>query len=326
MNINRTQDFNITMTKVRATHTCKTGFYVNHSYKAQNFGAGGNGAPSFQGALSFAVDTNNPIESGFPFANAALGVYSSYGQQSAFIEGSFLYNNIEWFVQDNWKVNRKLTLDYGVRFVHQQPQYDQFDQVSTFRPETWKLASAPFLYMPGCVGNTATCSGANRVAMDPRTGAVLGPGSSSMVGNVILGSGDGANGLTQADHGIAKTGYLWPALGGGAAIRLRLRLERQADGRLPRIARHVLRPSGRQLGVQHGRQPAGRHQHPVAVGPAADAEQSAVQVRAGADRQLVPVPTRSCRRTSSGTAACRSRCRGRRPSTSSTSATTRTTS
>jgi hypothetical protein len=179
MNINRTQDFNISMTKVRATHTYKTGFYVNHSYKAQNFGAGGNGAPSFQGALSFAVDTNNPIESGFPFANAALGVYSSYGQQSAFIEGSFLYNNIEGFVQDNWKVNRKLTLDYGVRFVHQQPQYDQFDQVSTFRPETWnwraRRSAARLRRQHGDV------SGANRVAMDPRTGAVLGPGS-SMVG------------------------------------------------------------------------------------------------------------------------------------------------
>ena len=33
---------------------------------------------------------DNPIESGFPFANAALGVYSSYGQQSAFIEKALL--------------------------------------------------------------------------------------------------------------------------------------------------------------------------------------------------------------------------------------------
>jgi hypothetical protein len=213
MNINRTQDFNISLTKVLDRHTLKAGFYINHSYKAQNFGAGGNGAPSFQGALNFGQDTNNPLDSGFGYSNAALGVFSSYGQQSAFIEGSFLYDNVEWYVQDNWKVSKKLTLDYGVRFVHQTPQYDQFNQVSTFRPETWNLSKAPYLYVPGCVGNTATCAGANRVAKDPRTGALLGAGSSSLVGNVILGSGDGANGLTQAGNGIANTGYVWPWLG-----------------------------------------------------------------------------------------------------------------
>jgi len=212
MNINRTQDFNISLTKVRNAHTYKAGFYINHSYKAQNFGAGGNGAPSFQGALNFGNDTNNPLDTGFPFANVALGIFSTFGQQSAFIEGSFLYNNVEWYVQDNWKMNRKLTLDYGLRFVHQTPQYDQFNQVSTFRPETWKLANAPFLYVPGCLGGTVTCTGTNRVAMDPRNGQLLPAGSSSLVGNVILGSGDGANGLTQAGHGIANTGYLWPWL------------------------------------------------------------------------------------------------------------------
>ena len=213
MNINRTQDFNISLTKVRNTHTFKAGFYVNHSYKAQNFGAGGNGAPSFQGALNFGNDTNNPLDTGFPYANAALGIFSTYGQQSAFIEGSFLYNNVEWYGQDNWKVNRKLTLDYGLRFVHQTPQYDQFNQVSTFRPETWKLSSAPYLYAPGCLGGTVTCTGTNRVAMDPRNGQLLPAGTSSLVGNVILGSGDGANGLTQAGKGIANTGYVWPWLG-----------------------------------------------------------------------------------------------------------------
>ena len=90
--------------------------------------------------------------------------------------------------------------------------------------------------------------------------------------------------------------------------------------------RPLLRPPGRQLGVQHGRQPAGGDEHAVAVGLPADAAERAVQVRAGADRQRRTSTTRRCRRTCSGTAACRSRCRGPRPSISSTSAITRTTS
>src|ERR1041385_5401582 len=131
-----------------------------------------------------AAFTNNPLDTGFPFANAALGIFSTYGQQSAFIEGSFLYNNVEWYGQDNWKVNRKLTLDYGLRFVHQTPQYDQFNQVSTFRPETYSIATAPYLYVPGCLGGTVTCTGTNRVAKDPRNGQLV--NSSSLVGNAIF--------------------------------------------------------------------------------------------------------------------------------------------
>jgi hypothetical protein len=110
MNINRTQDFSISLTKVWERHTIKTGFYLNHSYKAQNLGAGG--GASFQGNISFANDTANPLDTGFGYANALLGVFTNYQQQSKFVEGSFLYDQVDWYVQDNWKVNSKLTLDF----------------------------------------------------------------------------------------------------------------------------------------------------------------------------------------------------------------------
>src|SRR4029453_14692996 len=41
LNINRTQDVAISLTKVWGSHTSKAGFYNNHSFKAQNTGAGG---------------------------------------------------------------------------------------------------------------------------------------------------------------------------------------------------------------------------------------------------------------------------------------------
>jgi carboxypeptidase family protein/TonB-dependent receptor-like protein len=135
LNINRTQDMAISVTKVAGRHTMKAGFYNNHSFKAQNVGAGGVANLSFQGYVDFANNSNNALDTGFGFSNAATGVFTQYLQASNFVEGSMIYNNTEFYVQDNWKANSRLTLDYGVRFTRQQPQYDQFQQMSNFFPE-----------------------------------------------------------------------------------------------------------------------------------------------------------------------------------------------
>ncbi len=132
LNINRTQDVAISMTKMWGAHTSKAGFYNNHSFKAQNTGAGGVANLGFQGYVNFGNDTNNALDTGFGYANAAVGVFSQYLQQSRLIEGSMIYNNTEFYLQDNWQVNGRLTLDYGIRFTRQQPQYDQFLQMSNF--------------------------------------------------------------------------------------------------------------------------------------------------------------------------------------------------
>ena len=211
MNINRTQDFSISLTKVTGPHTIKGGFYLNHSYKAQNLGAGG--GASFQGNISFANDTANPLDTGFGFANAALGVFTTYQQQSKFVEGSFLYDQIDWYLQDNWKVNPKLTLDYGLRLVNQRPQYDQYLQASNFFPEKWQLSAAPTLYTAGCVNNANPCSGNNRQAKNPVTGQLLGANTSLAIGQLVPNTGNALNGIIKAGDGIAKGNYEWPTIG-----------------------------------------------------------------------------------------------------------------
>ncbi len=72
-------------------------------------------------------------------------------------------------MQDNWKVNRNLTLDYGVRLVHQTPQYDARGQASNFFVDKWNRSAAPVLYVAGCANGVYPCTGTNRQAMNPLT-------------------------------------------------------------------------------------------------------------------------------------------------------------
>ena len=212
LNINRSQDVSINITRVQGRHTLKAGFYLNHAWKGQNLDPGGGGG-RFYGAIDFTQSTDNPLDSGFGYANAMLGVFTSYSQQSSFVEGSFISNNRDFYVQDNWKVNGRLTLDFGLRFVNQEPGYDSNLQASNFFPSRWSASVAPKLFQPGCSTNVYPCSNAQRVALNPVTGQLLGQGSAAVIGQVVPGSGDPLNGIVQ--QGVApnnKFNYEWPLI------------------------------------------------------------------------------------------------------------------
>ena len=166
LNKNSTYDISTSLTKVAGHHTFKGGFYNTHSWKAQQQNSG-----ATFGTYNFANSTANPLDSTFPYANALLGIVTSFNQLSTYIEGTYVYNNTEGYIQDNWKVSRKFTLDYGIRFVHQQPQYDTLGQASNFLPEKYAIGQAPTLYVAGCANGATTCTGTNRSAINPLTGA-----------------------------------------------------------------------------------------------------------------------------------------------------------
>jgi hypothetical protein len=201
----RVQTINGSVTKVAGSHTLKSGYYYFRSLQRRGQG-------NMLGALNFQNDTNNPLDSGYGFANAALGVFSQYQQQSRWGEGAYLAINHEAFVQDNWKVRPNLTLDYGVRLVHQRPQNDDYGKSSNFLPEEWAAASAPMLYVAGCANGVFPCTGTNRQAMNPLTGQFLGPNSALAIGTLVPGSGDPLNGVRTPGNGIPETLYKHPAL------------------------------------------------------------------------------------------------------------------
>src|SRR5207245_815711 len=80
---------------------------------------------------------------------------------SNFLTSGFVYNNDDFYVQDNWRVTDRLTMDYGIRFVHQQPGHDDYGLASNFVQSAWNPAQAPLLYVPACAPGVATlpCTG-----------------------------------------------------------------------------------------------------------------------------------------------------------------------
>ena len=211
-----THDVAIGVTKLWGSHTFKVGYQSQDSMKLQNLGTVTQGALPFEGRVNFGNDSNNPLDTGFGDANAALGIFSRFEQQNALYEGDYVYHNKDFYVQDNWKLNSRLTLDLGMRFTHHGPQYDVKQQASNFFPDKWSASKAPLLYVPGCASGSGP--GCPRVAVDPSTGASLGTGSSVAIGTIVPNTGTLLNGIIQAGNGIAKENYTEQALVFGPRI------------------------------------------------------------------------------------------------------------
>jgi hypothetical protein len=157
-------------------------------------------------SINFNNNTANALgNTGHPYANALLGNFNDLNQPTIGIyQGQYRSTNVEWYVQDNWKVNRKLTLDYGLRFNWIQPQFDQRLQGGFFNPSAFTSAQTAQLYQRSCKPGTFPCSGNNVVALNPITGALS---EAFNVGRVVPGSGNSFNGMQRPGVDIERGGF-----------------------------------------------------------------------------------------------------------------------
>jgi carboxypeptidase family protein/TonB-dependent receptor-like protein len=201
-NSNTTFDIYDNVSKVVGTHTLKAGFYYQRSRKDQ---AAGDSA-----VISFSNNTNNPRNTGHPYANALLGEFDTFSQPNIGVfQGQYRSTNVEWYLQDNWKVNSRLTLDYGMRFNLIYPQYDARNQDYYFVPSKFDPAKAVRLYRPTCdngafVDGGFCASSANQRAYDPAKPTELLP--SYLIGRIVPGSGDPFNGMVGSKDGYFPGG------------------------------------------------------------------------------------------------------------------------
>jgi hypothetical protein len=176
---------NITWTRGR--HTFKVGGH--YEYMQNNEARGG----TWPGDITFSNNTSNPLNANYAFANAALGVFSQYTESDKYRITMNRQWWSEWYLQDTWQTTRRLTVDYGARFLWYSPYYRPDGQVANFDPSRYDPSRAPRLFQPAVINGT-------RVAYDPVTGQSL---NAIFIGAYVPGTGDEANGMVRAtDAGV----------------------------------------------------------------------------------------------------------------------------
>lgn len=164
----------------RGTHTVKAGVYVEVFRRNQKK------AVNFNGLFDFGRNVNNPLDTNYAYSNALLGYYNTYQESSDAAWMNVRSTGIEWFVQDNWRVNRKLTLDYGIRFYIIPPLYERDDNIAGFVPERFDPSRRAQLIQPGFDANRT------RVGVHPITGEIY---AAAQIGAIAPGVGDPYNGM-----------------------------------------------------------------------------------------------------------------------------------
>jgi hypothetical protein len=188
-NFNHTIDITDNIAKVYNSHTFKGGIYIHKSAKDQT------STNSVNGYISFSRDTNNPGDTNWAWSNALLGNYNNVRQSNQVLNGQYRSINVEWYLQDNWKVSNKLTLEYGIRFYYIQPQYDDALQTSSWNKTLYDPSARGVLRIAGL-----NAAGA-RISINPLTGET---GPAALIGSLVNTGKGFVNGVYA--NGMARAG------------------------------------------------------------------------------------------------------------------------
>ncbi len=120
-----------TVSRAKGRHIIRAGFDVLRTQFFRNLDSNTRGTYNFLGRWSTA-----------PFADFLLGLPDSTTRQSSSGPAYFFYTNWGAFVQDQFEVNSRLTLSFGIRYEINNPPTEKYGRMSSFVPQIGKVVIA----------------------------------------------------------------------------------------------------------------------------------------------------------------------------------------
>jgi len=147
---------------VRGNHYLQAGLNIVLGTKRQTAFASTNGSWSFSGQF-----TGNSI------ADFLLGDAASFSDQNSMLRLYGHYTIMSPYVQDSWKVTRRLTLTAGLRIEYMPPVHGQQGISTEFDPTTFQPADVPIVNPNGTITATPTYNPTNGIVYNGLNGVPL---------------------------------------------------------------------------------------------------------------------------------------------------------
>ncbi|HXS77171.1 MAG TPA: carboxypeptidase regulatory-like domain-containing protein [Terracidiphilus sp.] len=169
------------ITKTLHTHTLIAGFSYNHYQKLENNTAGTQGTFGFNNDAAYGcaavptpgcvtVNNNSGANEAQGFANFLIGnANNGFSQLSRDPVTDIKESLYEGYIQDNWKVTPRFTLNAGVRYSYYGQPWDAKGQLSNFDPTKYDTSKAPTISANGLICLTGACNQAGSNAGQPAT-------------------------------------------------------------------------------------------------------------------------------------------------------------
>jgi len=151
--------FTDNLSHVVGRHTLGAGVSFFHYTKSQAIFNQTQGSYAFDGSF-----TNYPV------ADFLFGYARTYSQSSDRFLRDYTFLQPEWYVQDDWRVNSRLTINAGVRFYVIPSPHVGGDNVTSFLPSAFNPAQAPVVNSAGIVVPTANYNPLNGIVFAGKNG------------------------------------------------------------------------------------------------------------------------------------------------------------